>query len=365
MKLRKQAVSMALAASLAMSLMPGMPLVPASGAEASTEETQETVKVPALTIADTYYSVNGKFPLYVQKNYDSHGGDTLTVTDADTGALIAEGIFNGTGCEISEIAGVKNGDSRRLTFVSKNDQGEETGKITKTVSFKDKAAWASREYLTQERLNEDFYLYVTEGPALSSPAAIDSLYFLDKENKVAAGAVISVTGWNYKNNDERYGDLFAYNPSSTDWKYCQIHANLINIFPTRKLVSGETLTAAYAIDGTVYPVTNTAITVTDKPYISEVSQREEYLTDYDDTFAVEVKGCNVDFSKLNFVLKAGDTIVGEPVSCLVGDNYAYYTVKWKENHQPRSDYYYDIEFDDPEIVIDEKESDILPMLFLM
>ncbi len=351
MKLRKKAVSMALAASLAVSMVPGMPLAPAAGAEASAEETQETVKVPAMTIADTYYSVNGEFPLYVQYNYK--GSNKLAVMDADSGALLGEWSVYGSGlCKINGITGIKSGDSRRLIFIIKGYDGEEIERVTKTVSFEDKNVWTSREYLTVDEigLNKEFYINLCEEPAITSPRAIDGIYFRDKNNKIAVYASgLGVSGNNIS-YDRRYDGIFENVPSYSDWKFCRIFTNANGLHPLRELVPGETMTVEYSIDGITYPVDGLTISVTDKPYIYNVSVLSNYFAG-ENLFALEVDGSNVDFNKLNFKVKAGDITVGKSVSYVPMEQGAYYIVQWEENHNPQENCYYEIEFDDPELLV--------------
>lgn len=109
----------------------------------------------------------------------------------------------------------------------------------------------------------------------------------------------------------------------------------------------------YEVDSTVYVLSNTKITVTNRPYISSIrtdgssNTGWKFNTDTDDTCIVEVRAYNTDFAKLSFTLtKNGQTVASSVSSTVVNkyNNEAYYCIKWNDGKTPDSATNYKVEY---------------------
>ena len=384
MKLRKQAVSIALAVSLAMSLMPGVPLVSASGAEVSAEElggqsevlaqpkaadeTEDAVEITGMTIADTYYSVNGEFPMYVEYTYTtkeeiSRPSLTLKVVNKNTNEEIAKSYNYGKSCFTNfKATGVENGKSYDLIF-KVYYENELLKTVEKTVSFESKNVWASTgKYLPTGKQYFDFMLNIaTQEIEDSIINDIEAIYLLDEQGNIAARTQKNSTLYVYRRSeDSRYEEIFESDPDN-GFSYYSIS---MKAYCTRKLNAGEKLTLAYIVKGNAVPIKleNMEITMIDEPYIFKVSkmydmrQKEQqdsgFAVDPEVAVAINLYGYNVNFSKLDFVLKEGDTIVGKPISYIVeNSDWARYLIQWTDGKKYHLASSYTIEYSYPEKLV--------------
>ncbi len=344
MKLRKQAVSMALAASLAMSLMPGMPLVPASGAEASAEElggqsevlvqpkaadeTEDAVEITGMTIADTYYKENGEFPMYVEYTYTQKKNSpdpslTLKVVDKNTGKEVAQSDNSTYTSSLGEFwnfkaAGVESGESYDLLF-RVYCEDKLLKEVEQKVAFEDKDAWASREYLPTNKQAFKLNLYIARSNETVVPEDIKAVYLLDEKGEIAA------TTGKYDDlsmrisNETKYKGIFVSSPTSPCYKIVPNNTDPLTFYRTRKLKKDETLTPAYVVEGNDEPVKleDVKFTVTDDPYIWYALADSEDAGE--NAICVKVYGYNIDFSKLGLELEREGSIVGKAESYVLGE----------------------------------------------
>ena len=186
MKLRKQILAVALAVSMAVSC-PGAPGIQVTGVKAAGETetqtgggnveadgngsltttsgeegTEEAIKITKMTIANTYYNVGDKFPLYMEFQTEKALTSTelsslvLTVKDKDNVVAVVTGAsinYRNGQCyfqtsEENEYANVTSGEKRSLDFIITDASSKQVGEVTsKAVSFQNKNVWSGRKYL--------------------------------------------------------------------------------------------------------------------------------------------------------------------------------------------------------------------------
>ncbi len=318
--------------------------------------------------ADTYYSLNGKFPMYVEYFVES-GSITneereklnLEVTKED-GSLIASVTSNSDNnyFTIPECNGIVNGNSYNLTFTITDTSFGGSDVIwteTRKVLFKDKNVWASCEYLPTGETSYDINLYDLEN--ISLDGNVDAVCLIDKDGQVVARTNqsyfnrVETTSFTY---DKRYEKIF-----SNTFAGLESNINMLlstcTVYRTRKLEAGEKLYIGYQSNGEITKPEDIIFTVTDQPYISSadfslydnIYASEHYCGIYpgmENADVIRVLGCNIDFNKLSFEIQDRGTneVVGYSTNynTLILGYSAYYCIQWKEEKKRNRDASYNI-----------------------
>ncbi len=241
------------------------------GKETKAAEDQNDIKITNVTIADTYYNVGEKFPLYIEYttenelSYQQRRNLKLKVTMNDGKINIAEKTSDNGSFSIEECNNIKNGDQCNLEFsivyINDEEKEEEVWSKTKLVKFENKDAWASCAYLPAQKQSYSITLYVSTGAAMSAEQnTIDGIYLVDKDNKIAVGTSENIFNYINSYNDIRYGNTFKESFGFYNWRYCSI--NSYDLCRTRKLQDKEILRAAYSVKGEMHYLNDVMITVT-------------------------------------------------------------------------------------------------------
>ena len=290
------------------------------GKETKAAEDQNDIKITNVTIADTYYNIGEKFPLYVEYttenelSYEQRRKLKLKVTMNNGEVSIAEGISDNGSFSIEECNNIKNGDECNLEFsivyINDEEKEEEVWSKTKLVKFENKDAWASCAYLPAQKQSYNITLYVSTGAAMNAEQnTIDGIYLVDKDNKIAVGTSENIFNYINSYNDIRYGNTFKESFGFYNWRYCSI--NSYDLCRTRKLQDKEILRAAYSVKGEMHYLNDVIFTVTEQPYITDIYRNSSYYPEDEEACILQVSGCNIDFNKLSIALK--DKITGEIV----------------------------------------------------
>lgn len=369
MRLRKQIVSFILSACVAVTTLPvNIPVLAVNAEAAETEETtgksgadglpetesdgimplagetEAGFSITGVTIADTYYSLGGKFPMYVEYTTDKdltneqRGNLKLEVKKSDGTSFIGDSAVSGDSYENSFTIGecnnsIKSGDSYDLDFsiIYENPDTGAGSEIwssdTKTVKFENKNHWAINPYISTKK-NTSAIGFVTMDNTINKDS-LDAVYLYDKDGNIAAGTVTK--DMNYLNNytcDSRYGNIFLEQPCYSNINIPEIHCT---VYHTRELKNGEILYAGYSVNGEVIKLQDVTFTVTDKPLISSGNiYINNYYPGMEDSFIVDLSGTGIDFDKLSIILKNRNTgkKTGESVSFVKEDRYnADYCIK--------------------------------------
>ncbi len=345
------------------------------GKETKAAEDQNDIKITNVTIADTYYNIGEKFPLYVEYttenelSYEQRRKLKLKVTMNNGEVSIAEGISDNGSFSIEECNNIKNGDECNLEFsivyINDEEKEEEVWSKTKLVKFENKDAWASCAYLPAQKQSYNITLYVSTGAAMNAEQnTIDGIYLVDKDNKIAVGTSENIFNYINSYNDIRYGNTFKESFGFYNWRYCSI--NSYDLCRTRKLQDKEILRAAYSVKGEMHYLNDVIFTVTEQPYITDIYRNSSYYPEDEEACILQVSGCNIDFNKLSIALKDKITgeIVGNSVSSMTKPSLrdaALYTIKWNKNFQPITGSDYNVEYsysDDKVKLINEMKSTI-------
>lgn len=328
-------------------------------AEEDSAETENDINIYNVDISDTYYSINGKFPMYVE--YQASWGEAgverdnlkLVVKDENSKVVAeAESDSNKNYFYVPECKDIRNGDCLELDFDIIYTKGEikKTFKTyTRSVSFKDMDFRINKDYFPVTGIA--YSVNVSFLNVDSDNNDIYGMYLFDEDNKIAAGTREKIS--DMYGSDSRYGNTFSLsNPDSLNgmkWSYKNI-----SFYRTRKLKAGEKLYLGLRYnEGEEIKTDKTEMVfVTDQPYISSVrfdSDTMNLYTETGNTSFLRVYGYNnIDFSKLSVELKDNYTreLAGKSISYIKEDNYAYYCIKWEEGKRPgNSDSYtYNISF---------------------
>lgn len=378
MRLRKRIISAILSTCMAVTLVPAnMPLramaaeettVPEVNEEegaipvaletdkAGNEDVQENNIITDVTISDTYYSIDGQFPMYVEYKVSSNDVTRenlkLTVTKS-SGETVAEGVSSDSYKNyfyIKKCNGVNASDKLELDF---------------SISYNDTISWKNKK--TISFVNMDIAVnppYISTGKAENridigflNQSEIDnreySIYLFDENDKIAAGTKKDVTFSSSISEKycPRYQGIFTINDpdfiSDAQWFY----NNNVSLYRTRELKTGEKLYLGYRYSGEkdITIAKDVTVTVTDQPYIRQLyfDNGSNYLDSGMDTEMIRLSGNNVDFSKLSFELKDKDTgeLAGKSVSYVKRYNdEAYYCVQWENGKKPIERTTYQVEF---------------------
>lgn len=335
-------------------------------ADGDSTETEDGIKISNVTISDTYYSINGKFPMYVE--YEATWGNAgmsernnlKLVVGNGTSTAVAEVQSNNSSnyFSTSECNGIHNGSSLELTFsiiYTKDGVNKTLWSGSKDVSFKDMDFKVYTDYFPI--VGTDHEVDVAFLNANSGNSDIYAMYLFDENNKIAAG-----TKEGYYNNIDsygsRYGDTFKRtNPDSIN-KMRWVHKK-IDFYRTRKLKAKEKLYLGlrYKEGEEIKTDKTEMVFVTDQPYIESVgfnSSTMNLYTEAGNTSFLNVYGYNnIDFSKVSVELKDEDTgeLAGRSISYIKEDNdHAYYCIQWEDGKKPDNynSYTYNISFSYPD-----------------
>jgi len=359
--------------------------VPADNGIATVINEEKTSQVISNVItADTYYSLDGKFPMYVEYFVES-GSITneereklnLEVTKED-GSLIANVTSNSDNnyFTIPECNGIVNGNSYNLTFTIMDTSFGGSDVIwteTREVLFKDKNVWASCEYLPTGGTSYNINLYDLDN--ISLDGNVDAVCLIDKDGQVVARTNqsyfdrVETTSFTY---DKRYEKIF-----SNTFAGLKSNINMLlstcTVYRTRKLEAGEKLYIGYQSNGKITKPEDIIFTVTDQPYISSANfslydnpyTSETFFKIYpgmENADVIQVEGYNIDFNKLSFEIQ--DRGTNEVVGYSTNYNklifgYGYYCMQWKEEKKSNRDASYNIvyNYNDSEtgFIIEDKQ----------
>lgn len=392
MKLKKQIISVIIAFCMAVTILPAdmqykvmaaeteETTLPGHEGEDITEPTPEDNGIEPVThagetsqvilnviTADTYYSLDGKFPMYVEyfvksENITSEEREklSLSVTKED-GSLVASVTSNSDEnyFTIPECNGIVNGDSYNLTFTITDTSSGGSDVIwteTRTVLFTDKNVWASCEYFPTGETSYDINLYDLENTSLDGN--VDAVCLIDKDGQVAA------------RTDQSYFDEVKTTSVTYDKRYEKIFSNTFpglknnismllsscTVYRTRKLEAGEKLYIGYQSNGEIKKSEDAIFTVTDQPYIPSANfslydniyaseHRFSIYPGMENADVIQVEGYNIDFNKLSFEIqdRGTDEVVGYSTNyALVLGNSARYCMQWKEGEKRDTDASYNI-----------------------
>ena len=392
MKLKKQIISVIIAFCMAVTILPAdmqykvmaaeteETTLPGHEGEDITEPTPEDNGIEPVThagetsqvilnviTADTYYSLDGKFPMYVEyfvksENITSEEREklSLSVTKED-GSLVASVTSNSDEnyFTIPECNGIVNGDSYNLTFTITDTSSGGSDVIwteTRTVLFTDKNVWASCEYFPTGETSYDINLYDLENTSLDGN--VDAVCLIDKDGQVAA------------RTDQSYFDEVKTTSVTYDKRYEKIFSNTFpglknnismllsscTVYRTRKLEAGEKLYIGYQSNGEIKKSEDAIFTVTDQPYIPSANfslYDNPYVSEIffkiypgmENADVIKVAGYNIDFNKLSFEIQERGTneVIGYSTNyVLVLGNSAYYCMQWKEGEKRDTDASYNI-----------------------
>ncbi len=331
-------------------------------AEDSNTETENGITISDVTISDTYYSINGKFPIYVE--YKASWGEAGS-SERDNLKLV---VGNGTSTAVAEVQsdsnrnyfytpecnGIHNGSSLELTFSiihTKDGNNTTLWSDSKDVSFKDMDFKVNTDYFpvigTSHSVNVSFL------NADSGNNDIYAMYLFDENDKIVAG-----TRKENHNNIygavSRYGNTFYLNnPDSLGgmrWMYTNT-----SFYRTRKLKANEKLYLGlrYNEGGEIKTDKTEMVYVTDQPYIESArfdSDTMNLYTEAGNTSFLSIYGYNnIDFSKVSVELKDETTreLAGKSISYIKeANNYAHYCIQWEEGKKPGNSgsYTYNINF---------------------
>ncbi len=372
MKLRKKIISVILSTCMAVTLVPvNMPLramateetVPEADKkegeipvalgtdEAGNKNIQENNIITDVTISDTYYSINGEFPMYVE--YKSSSDDiarkNLKLTITSNEKTVAEGVSNSDEnyFYIKQCIGVKAGDKLELNFsITENNTNKVIWQDKQMISFVDMDAEINLPYILAGEAENSIEIGFLSQPGIDGDKY--SVYLFDDNNKIAAATARDER----INEEDRYQGKFTINNpdslSNVKW-FC----DSFYLYRTRELKTGEKLYLGYRYneDNDIKVKKNVTVTVTDQPFIQSLwfLDGREYLDTGMDAEIINVTGINIDFSKLSFVLKDEDTgevagRSGSYVKVYHNNPTAYYCMQWENGKKPVDSTKYKVEF---------------------
>ncbi|MFG6392651.1 MAG: Ig-like domain-containing protein [Lachnospiraceae bacterium] len=327
-------------------------------AEEDSAETENDINIYNVDISDTYYSINGKFPMYVE--YQASWGEAgverdnlkLVVKDENSKVVAeAESDSNKNYFYVPECKDIRNGDCLELDFDIIYTKGEikKTFKTyTRSVSFKDMDFRINKDYFPVTGIA--YSVNVSFLNVDSDNNDIYGMYLFDEDNKIAAGTREKIS--DMYGSDSRYGNTFSLsNPDSLNgmkWSYKNI-----SFYRTRKLKAKEKLYLGlrYKEGEEIKTDKTEMVYVTDQPYIESVSSDTmDLYIEAGNTSFIEVHGYNnIDFSKVSVELKDEKTkeLAGRSISSIKrNNNYAYYCIKWEDGKKPGNSgsYTYNINF---------------------
>lgn len=378
MRLKKQVISFVLAISMAFAMMPdGIIYLQASAEEIALEEdtpemeltdrddiiqNTNSINISNVVIAGIYYNVNDNFPIYVEYATDGtlKSGQRkdlfLEVTDKDSGIVVASGASDVSEnyFSIPSCSNIEAGKNYTLVFVIKykdpmNGQEIEIWNETKDVKFEEKNAWSPYQYLPTGEVKHSLYFNVITD-IITTNSIINGIYLFDKNGKAVAGTIGKlnyrpgiVSDSERKPIDIRYNGIFSKYPSFSNIAIRSFNENL---YFARKLNAGEEFYVGYSVDGKLQELKNVKFIATDRPYITGIYQDTDLYLGMEDCCIMEIKGYNIDFKNLSFILKEPETdkTVATVVSAMSQNDKASYIVKWADNYQPLENINYRIEF---------------------
>lgn len=330
-----------------------IPVAPGTD-KSGNKDIQENNIITGVTISDTYYSINGKFPIYVEYNLSSSDvvRENLQLTVTNNEEKVAEGVSNSDEnyFYIEECNGVKAGDKLKLNFsITEKNTNKVIWQDTQMISFVDMDAEINLPYIPTD-IAENIEVEIG---FLSQPGIDDdrySVYLFDDNNEIAAATakdkdeIIRVT------EEDRYQDKFTINNpdslSNVKW-FC----DSFYLYRTRELKTGEKLYLGYRYikDDYIKTEKNLTVTVTDNPFIDYLQFLEgrEYIDTGKNAEIIIVGGINIDYSKLSFVLRDENTgeIAGRSGSYVKVDrSSAYYCMHWENGKKPVDSTKYKVEF---------------------
>lgn len=335
-------------------------------AMAEGDSTENDINIYHVDISDTYYSINGKFPMYVE--YEALWGEAgverdnlkLIVKDENS-KVVAEAKSDSSKnyFYVPECKDIHNGDCLELDFdiIYTKDEIKKTFKTyTRSVSFKDMDFKVYTDYFpvvgTYHEIDAAFL------SADSGNNDIYAMYLFDENGKIAAGTKEGYYSSSSSGSRGRYGNIFKIsNPDSINnmrW----IHKKS-NFYRTRKLKAKEKLYLGFRYkEGETIKIDDTEMVyATDQPYIESAgfnSSTMNLYTEAGNTSFLSVYGYNnIDFSKVSVELKDEDTgeLAGRSISYIKEDNdHAYYCIQWENGKKPGNSvsYTYNISFSYPD-----------------
>ncbi len=321
---------------------------------AKADSTQEdNITITGLTTASTYYSLYGKFPMYIEYSTKEditnvqYGKISMDITKED-GTLVAsaKSEYNSSCFYIDNCSGVESGQSYKLKFTIKYNypnsssprEFKEVWSDTKEITFADKKVWLSNKYCPSGTKNSDGLELCFEG--VGSEYYIDKAVLLDNNGEVAACSYSSYDTGKlhfYERYDNRYEDEGIFK-NDIDVNKMGISSCSLHLRYTREIKPGEELYLAYYIDGKEYKPDNVTCIATDNPYISYAGLDGYCYPGMENAVAIKVTGYNIDFNRLSFVLKEKDT--GRTAAASVNQmtkiqdkEQCYYCVEFAEGEQ--------------------------------
>jgi len=170
----------------------------------------------------------------------------------------------------------------------------------------------SRKYVPTGVSNFSLGLYLTEKPYDTEESCI--LYLFDESGEMAAKSISPAAGMSVPGR----------------WGIYSSH-----VYRARELKANEVLYVGYKSDktgGEIKRLPEVTLTVTDQPYIEEIIRDRSLYSGTDTASVAEVRGYNVDFSKLSFDLIDEDTnaVVASSVNSMqIDERQACYCIEWK------------------------------------
>ena len=325
---------------------------------------ESNITISRVTTAGTYYSANGKCPMYIEYTTT----DTLTneqrnwlelkVTKEDGVIYVCtqKSDISRNSFSIIDCMNVENGNTYNLIFtITYNKPGEEKElwSETRTVSFEEKKEWASCNYFPAEGKFETLELYIPQNEVYGF-TIIDEVYLFDKDGNIAAKSVqgmpISLVNFVAGSEDPRYRGVFSDSISFIE--DMDMYIGICSFYRVRKLKEDEKLYVGYNLGGTIYKLEDVILTVTSKPYITSISYLprdfqgnlyydfigiNDIYAGADNANVIDLSAYNTDFSKLSVELQDKNTKETAGVSTgytQLGRGYALYNIQWKDGKQP-------------------------------
>ncbi len=323
---------------------------------------EDEIKISDVTISDTYYSINGRFPIYIEyvASWGEAGsderGNLKLVIENDTSTAVAEVESDSSNnyFYVPECKSIHNGDNLELNFsiiYTKNGNNTTLWSGSKNISFTDKYFEVYTDYFPT--IGTYYNIDIGFLNADSGDNYISGMYLFDEDNKIVAGTKRKINTINMSKGHRYANIFFLNNPDSLGgmgWVYTSA-----SFYRTRKLKSGEKLYLGcrYNEGEDIKTDKTEMVFVTDQPYITnaEFSFYGDYINLYTgvkNTSFLRVTGYNnIDFSKVSVELRDKDTreLAGKSISYIKENNYyARYCIQWEEGKKPAGSISYNISF---------------------